>query len=144
LVRTLTALALATAFVVPLAAPAMAQPHGRPGERQDSWQGRPGPQHYGRPGPQHYERQRYERHDNWRGGGRDNSGALIGGALLGLGVGAIIGGAMVSQPPAYYAPPPAYYAPLPEDMPPPPPPPPPPVQGCVGWNGRWVSANTCR
>ncbi|BBZ55884.1 MULTISPECIES: hypothetical protein [Mycolicibacterium] len=43
---------------------------------------------------------------------------------------------------APYAPPPAYYAPLPEDMPPPPPPP--PVQGCVGWNGRWVSANTCR
>ncbi|TDK90079.1 hypothetical protein [Mycolicibacterium mucogenicum] len=42
---------------------------------------------------------------------------------------------------APYAPPPAYYAPLPEDMPPPPPP---PVQGCVGWNGRWVSANTCR
>ena len=97
LVRTLTALALATAFVVPLAAPAMAQPHGRPGERQDSWQGRPGPQHYGRPGPQHYERQRYERHDNWRGGGRDNSGALIGGALLGLGVGAIIGGAATGR-----------------------------------------------
>jgi hypothetical protein len=45
---------------------------------------------------------------------------------------------------APYAPPPAYYAPLPEDMPPPPPPPPPVVQGCVGWNGRWVSANTCR
>ncbi|CAM5743332.1 hypothetical protein MAUB1S_04840 [Mycolicibacterium aubagnense] len=45
---------------------------------------------------------------------------------------------------APYVPPPAYYAPLPEDLPPPPPPPPPPVQGCVGWNGRWVSANTCR
>ncbi|MDR3660419.1 MAG: hypothetical protein P4L86_08475 [Mycobacterium sp.] len=41
---------------------------------------------------------------------------------------------------APYAPPPAYYAPLPEDMPPPPPP---PVSGCVGWHGRWVSANTC-
>lgn len=40
-----------------------------------------------------------------------------------------------------YAPPPAYYAPLPEDMPPPPPPP--PIHGCVGWNGRWVNANTC-
>lgn len=40
-----------------------------------------------------------------------------------------------------YAPPPAAYAPLPEDIPPPPPP---VVNGCVGWNGRWVSANTCR
>ena len=42
---------------------------------------------------------------------------------------------------APYAPPPAAYAPLPEDAPPPPPP---PVTGCVGWNGRWVSANGCR
>ena len=37
------------------------------------------------------------------------------------------------------APPPAYYAPLPEDLPPPPP----PVNACVGYNGRWVSANRC-
>ncbi|MEO6794296.1 MAG: hypothetical protein ABI253_11975 [Mycobacterium sp.] len=37
-------------------------------------------------------------------------------------------------------PPPAYYAPLPEDVPPPPPPPPVP---CIGYNGRWVSGNTC-
>lgn len=44
---------------------------------------------------------------------------------------------------APYAPPPAYYAPMPEDYPPPPPPPPPPVSGCVGWNGRWVSASSC-
>lgn len=35
-------------------------------------------------------------------------------------------------------PPPAYYAPLPEDLPPPP-----PVSTCVGYNGRWVSANNC-
>lgn len=42
---------------------------------------------------------------------------------------------------APYVPPPAYYAPLPEDYPPPPPPP--PVNGCVGWNGRWVNASAC-
>jgi len=40
---------------------------------------------------------------------------------------------------APYAPPPAYYAPMPEDFPPPAP----GVTGCVGWNGRWISANTC-
>jgi hypothetical protein len=45
---------------------------------------------------------------------------------------------------APYVPPPSYYAPLPEDYPPPPPPPPPPVTGCVGYNGRWVSAGGCR
>ncbi len=51
---------------------------------------------------------------------------------------------------ADYAPPPAYYAPMPEDFdqaPPPPPPPPPPganINGCVGWNGRWVNAGGCR
>ncbi|ANE78803.1 hypothetical protein A7U43_05180 [Mycobacterium adipatum] len=47
---------------------------------------------------------------------------------------------------APYVPPPAYYAPLPEDPPPPPPPPPPPgsnVSGCIGYNGRWVSAGGC-
>ena len=37
---------------------------------------------------------------------------------------------------APYVPPPAYYAPMPEDYTP-------NVSGCVGWNGRWVSANTC-
>jgi hypothetical protein len=41
---------------------------------------------------------------------------------------------------ADYAPPPGYYAPLPEDYPPPPAP---NVNGCVGWNGRWVHANGC-
>lgn len=47
---------------------------------------------------------------------------------------------------APYAPPPAAYAPLPEDVPPPSPPPPPApaITGCVGYNGRWVSANGCR
>ena len=37
---------------------------------------------------------------------------------------------------APYVPPPAAYAPMPEDFAP-------NVSGCVGWNGRWVSANTC-
>ena len=38
---------------------------------------------------------------------------------------------------APYVPPPGYYAPMPEDFNNP------GVSGCVGWNGRWVSANTC-
>ncbi|MCH9736072.1 MAG: hypothetical protein K0U78_16225 [Actinomycetia bacterium] len=37
---------------------------------------------------------------------------------------------------APYVPPPAYYAPMPND-------PPPPPGACVGYNGRWVNANTC-
>ena len=40
---------------------------------------------------------------------------------------------------APYVAPPAYYAPMPEDYYPPAP----GVNACVGWNGRWVSANTC-
>lgn len=44
---------------------------------------------------------------------------------------------------APYVPPPAYYAPLPEDPPPPPPPPGSNVTGCIGYNGRWVSAGGC-
>ena len=46
----------------------------------------------------------------------DNSGAVIGGVLLGLGVGALLGGALVAPPPVVYAPPPPYanpYAPPP-------------------------------
>jgi hypothetical protein len=59
------------------------------------------------------------RHDNGRHRGwerhgwhdRDaNAGAVIGGALLGLGVGAAIAGTL-APPPAYYAPPPVYYQP---------------------------------
>ena len=55
------------------------------------------------------------RYDDHRGGGI----GPVGGALLGLGVGAIVGGALASQayappPAAYYPPPPAYaYAPPP-------------------------------
>ncbi|WP_099022654.1 hypothetical protein [Mycolicibacterium palauense] len=37
---------------------------------------------------------------------------------------------------ANYAPPPDYYAPLPEDLTP-------NASACVGYNGRWVSANGC-
>ena len=51
----------------------------------------------------------------------DNGGAAVAGALLGLGLGAIIGGAIASQPPAYYAPPPPVaYAPAPSYYAPPP------------------------
>ena len=61
------------------------------------------PRHY----DGHYDRR--GRGDYHRGGG--NTGALLGGALLGLGVGALIGGAIAQQG---YAPPPgAYYPPPP-------------------------------
>ena len=97
-------LGLATALVLPLAAPAVAQPHGRPPARYD---------HYG-----------YHGHDG-------NAGAVVAGALLGLGAGALLGSAAAGPPPAYAAPPPAYYAPPPPAYYPPPPPayaaPPPPV-----------------
>jgi hypothetical protein len=57
----------------------------------------------------------------WHGGGWHGDyhrGPGIGGALLGLGAAAVIGGVIASQayappPPVYYAPPPAYYAPPP-------------------------------
>ncbi len=60
---------------------------------------------------------------NWHGGGaygghggggyggggyHNNTGAIVGGALVGLGVGAAIGA--LCAPPVVYAPPPAYYA----------------------------------
>lgn len=51
---------------------------------------------------QHYE--------HGRGGYyHDNTGAIVGGALLGLGLGALLGGALVPPPPVVYAPPPYYY-----------------------------------
>jgi hypothetical protein len=51
----------------------------------------------------------------WHGGGGGN---FVGGALLGLGLGAVVGGALAqpryAPPPVYYAPPPpVYYAPPP-------------------------------
>nr|WP_234805729.1 hypothetical protein [Mycolicibacterium insubricum] len=54
-----------------------------------------------------------------------------------------VGGcANIADAVAPYAPAPSAYAPLPEDQPPPPPPAP-NVRGCVGYNGRFVSANGC-
>jgi hypothetical protein len=67
----------------------------------------------------------------WHGGGCWNCGGgnFAAGALLGLGVGAVVGGAIAR--PHYYAPPPVYYAPPPPVYYAPPPPvyyaPPPPV-----------------
>ena len=55
----------------------------------------------------------------WYQGAADTTtipGAVIGGVLLGLGVGALLGGALVAPPPVVYAPPPRYanpYAPPP-------------------------------
>jgi hypothetical protein len=94
MIRSLTALALATTLVAPL--PASAQ----------NWHDHGG----------HYDRDRG--HDYHNG----NSGAVVGGALLGLGVGALIGGALASSQPAYRAPPPVYYAPPPPGYYAPPPP----------------------
>lgn len=42
-------------------------------------------------------------------GGYPAGAAIVGGALLGLGIGAAVAGALA--PPVYYAPPPVYYAP---------------------------------
>ncbi len=100
MIRSLTALALATTLVAPL--PALAQ----------NWHDRGG----------HYDHDRGHGHDrgyDHRGG---NGGAVVGGALLGLGVGALIGGAIASSQPAYQPPPPVYYAPPPPGYYAPPPP----------------------
>ena len=47
-------------------------------------------------------------------------GALLGGALLGLGIGALVTRPYYAPPPVYYAPPPVYYAPPPVYYAPPP------------------------
>jgi hypothetical protein len=65
-------------------------------------------------------------HADWRhrGGGWDGgrhgyehrehgNGDAVAGALIGLGVGAVIGGIIASSQPQYYAPPPVAYAPPP-------------------------------
>ncbi len=84
--RRLIAMGLAAALMVPVMA--QAQP------RRD-WHGRDDYRHYDHRGP--------------------SGGAILGGALLGLGAAAVAGGIIASQsrPPAYYAPPPVYYAPPP-------------------------------
>jgi hypothetical protein len=97
--RTFGTFALAATLAMPLATSAFAQ-------RDRDWH--------------HDNRGHYDRHDRDRGHG--GNGAAIGGALLGLGIGALIGGAIASGPPAYAAPPPVYYAPPPSYGSPPPPP----------------------
>ncbi len=47
-------------------------------------------------------------------------GAVVGGALLGLGVGALLTAPYYAPPPVVYAPPPAYYPPAYAYAPPPP------------------------
>jgi hypothetical protein len=99
-------LALPLAVGVSLTTPVAAQPPPPDWHKQGGWDhghGDHGP-------PRGHD---YGHHDH------DNTGAVVGGTLLGLGVGALLGGALAAPPPVVYsAPPPAYY---------PPPPPPPPV-----------------
>jgi hypothetical protein len=84
--RSMTALLLASTFV---ASPLAAQPAGW---HNDGRQFRP---------PMH----------GYYHGHRDDGGAVLGGALLGLGVGALVGSALAQ--PNYAPPPPVYYAPQP-------------------------------
>jgi hypothetical protein len=100
MIRSLIAFSLATTLLAPL--PASAQ----------NWHDHGGHYDHGRG---HDRDQGYDH----RGG---NGGAVVGGALLGLGVGALIGGALASSQPAYRAPPPVYYAPPPPGYYAPPPP----------------------
>jgi hypothetical protein len=91
----LLALAALLASMLATPAPAQHQNHGRGYGQSRQWHG-------GR---------------SYGGNGyNDNSGAVIGGVLLGLGVGALLGGALVAPPPVVYASPPPYanpYAPPP-------------------------------
>ncbi|MBS7809645.1 hypothetical protein [Roseococcus pinisoli] len=104
-------LAVGLAAVMALSAgPAMAQHHRDHGR------------HGGPPPGRHYDRGYHGGGGYYGGYGRsDNTGAIIGGALLGLG---LLGGAyalqqsQVAPPPAYYEPPPGY-APPPSYAPPP-------------------------
>ena len=81
--RSFGLLTLAALLAVMLATPAVAQhqDHGRGYAQSRQWHG-------GR---------------SYGGNGyHDNSGAVIGGVLLGLGVGALLGGALVAPPPVVY------------------------------------------
>lgn len=63
----------------------------------------------------------WHHHDNWHGDWHhhDHGGDAATGALIGLGVGALIGGAIASSQYQYYAPPPpVVYAPPPPYYPP--------------------------
>jgi hypothetical protein len=97
--RILLVLAVTGAVFAPLGA--SAQPH-------HEQRGRPQAGHYQGHAP---PPARYGYHGGYQGGYHDNTGAVIGGALLGLGLGAVIGGALAAPP--VYAPPPVYYAPPP-------------------------------
>ena len=95
--RSFSLLALTASLAVTVVTPALAQ-------HRDHGHG------YGQSGQWHGGR-------SYGGDGyHDNSGAIIGGVLLGLGVGALLGGALVAPPQVVYAPPPPYanpYAPPP-------------------------------
>ena len=61
-------------------------------------------------------------HHHWRDHGEyyhhdDDGGGVAAGALIGLGVGALIGGAIAASQQPYYAPPPVAYAPPPGVLP---------------------------
>lgn len=55
----------------------------------------------------------YDRHGGYERHHDHDNGNAVAGALLGLGIGALVVGAIASQPPAYAAPPPVVYAPPP-------------------------------
>jgi len=100
--RSLGALAIGAVMTASIAGSAIAEPHGH-GWQHDRWHG-------------------HDWHGD-RGYYQDNTGAVIGGALLGLGVGALLGSTLAPPPQAYYAPPPVYYPPPPQqyyNAPPPP------------------------
>lgn len=100
--RVVRVLTVTAAMLVPLAASAQ-----------------PAHEERGRPETRHYEQHGSPAGRNgYHDGGGDNTGAVVAGALLGLGIGAVIGGAVAqppvyAPPPVYYAPPPTYYAPPP-------------------------------
>ena len=69
-------------------------------------------QHRGHGGPAYHGPARFHGGRGPRGFG--GPGPFVGGALLGLGVGALVGGALAPPPPVVYAPPPpGYYYPPP-------------------------------
>lgn len=103
---------LATMLIsAPLAA--KADDHGDHGNH-GGWQGG---------GGEHYDHHNYGGdHGGYRGGDGDRGGIGVGGVLLGLGLGALVGGAIIQSQQPQYAPPPQYYAPPPPVYYAPPPP----------------------
>jgi hypothetical protein len=68
-----------------------------------------GHQNYQRDYPQSSQRHEWNSHRERYRDDHDYSGAIAGGALLGLGAGALLGRALIAPPPAVYAPRPYYY-----------------------------------